>query len=119
MIHLWYGTEQRVGHLGDGQADFNLLGDVEDPSYLTSLTCSVNGSWPEWSLQVGSRPDGYGDGRRLARTGHFNADIPIDMLRPGENVVTVTATYKEGGWSWEMSFWRRGRSVSSNSLHRA
>ena len=96
MIHLWHGTEQRVGHLGDGQADFNLLGDVEDPSYLTSLTCSINGSWPEWSLQVGSRPDGYGDGRRLARTGHFNADIPIDMLRPGENVVTVTATYKEG-----------------------
>ena len=95
MIHLWYGNEQRVGHLGVAQDDFNLLGDVEDPSFLTSLTCSVNGHFPEWHLQVGSRPDGYGDGRRLARTGHFNADIPIDVLRPGENVITLTARFKE------------------------
>ena len=96
MINLWYGTEQRVGHLGVAQNDFNLLGDVEDPSYLKSLTCSINGSWPEWQLQVGGRPDGYGDGRRLARAGHFNADIPLDVLRPGENVITLTATYQEG-----------------------
>lgn len=96
MIHLWYGESQRVGHLGDGQGDFNLVGDVEDPAFLTSLTCSVNGAWPDWHLQVGSRPDGYGDGRRLARTGHFNADIPIDVLHPGENVITLTANYREG-----------------------
>jgi len=96
MIHLWYGSEQRIGHLGDGQADFNLLGDVEDPSFLTSLTCSVNEHFPEWALQAGGRADGYGDGRRLARTGHFNADIPIASLKPGENTVTLTATYKEG-----------------------
>ena len=95
MIHLWYGTEQRIGHLGDGQPDFNLVGDVEDPSFLQSLTCSINGSFPEWELQVGRRPDGYGDGRRLARTGHFNADIPIEALRPGENVITLTANYRE------------------------
>jgi hypothetical protein len=96
MINLWYGNEQRVGHLGEAQADFNLLGDVEDPSFLTSLTCSINGFFPEWHLQVGGKPDGFGDGRRLARTGHFNADIPLDVLRPGENVITLTATYNEG-----------------------
>lgn len=96
MINLWYGNEQRVGHLGVAQNDFNLLGDVEDPSFLSSLTCSINGSWPEWHLQVGGRPDGYGDGRRLARTGHFNADIPLDVLRPGENVITLTSNYQQG-----------------------
>ena len=96
MINLWYGNEQRVGHLGQAQGDFNLLGDVEDPSFLQSLTCSINGLFPEWRLQVGGKPDGFGDWRRLARTGHFNADIPLEVLRPGENVITLTATYNEG-----------------------
>jgi hypothetical protein len=96
MINLWYGNEQRVGPLGEAQGDFNLLGDVEAPSFLKSLTCSINGFFPEWHLQVGGKPHGYGDGRRLARTGHFNADIPLDVLRPGENVTTLTATYNEG-----------------------
>jgi hypothetical protein len=96
VINLWYGNEQRVGHLGTAQGDFNLLGDVEDAGFLTALTCTINGAIPDWQLQVGRRLDGYGDGRRLGRTGHFNADIPLEVLRPGENVITLTATYREG-----------------------
>ncbi len=83
------------GHLGEAQGDFNLLGDVENPSSLTSLACSINGFFPEWHLQVGGNPGSYGDGRRLARSGHFNADIPLEVLRPGENVITLTATYRD------------------------
>jgi len=45
---------------------------------------------------VGDRSDGFGDGRRLARTGHFNADIPINSLRQGMNKVVLTAVDKQG-----------------------
>ena len=76
QIKIWYGLEQRVGHLGEAQDDFNLLGEVVCPGEIADLRYILN-EGPPVSLSVGNRPDGFGDGRRLARTGHFNADIPI------------------------------------------
>ena len=96
FIRIWCGDRQRLGHLGDALDDFNFLGHVERTEELESLTCTVNGLFPPWRLTVGDRDDGFGDGRRLARTGHFNADIPIESLQLGENEIALIATMVDG-----------------------
>lgn len=95
-IRIWYGSRQRVGHLGDGQDDYNLLGEVEAPGELVSLTCQVGDRLPPWPQAVGDRADGFGDGRRLARGGHFNADIPVACLAPGPTPVILVARWRDG-----------------------
>ena len=65
QIRVWYGLEQRVGHLGEAQDDFNLLGEVICPEGTVELRYTLNGGLPV-SLSVGDRSDGFGDGRRLA-----------------------------------------------------
>lgn len=90
-LTVWHGTTQRVGHLGTPQPDFNLMGTVSDPDGVAELTYSLNGG-PSQTLTVGNGPDGYGDGRRLASNGDFNADVPISALRLGSNTIQLTAT---------------------------
>jgi len=93
VIEIWHGNCQRVGHLGDAQDDYNLMGRVHGK--VASLSCRVNGGPPR-ALSIGSREDGFGDGRRLAGSGHFNADIPIATLRHGSNQVTLACTDSQG-----------------------
>ncbi len=95
VIDVWGGLNQRVGHLGTAQADFNLMGNIQDWENLVSLTYSVNGG-PEQPLNWGNRPDGFGDGRRLARNGDFNVDLALDQLLPGSNTITVHAVDNGG-----------------------
>lgn len=88
-IEIWHGDEQRVGHLGDAQDDFNVLGHVKPWSEVHSLMYSVNGG--DW------KPLSFRAVRRLEYNGDFNADIPIATLRPGANTVTVRARFLDGG----------------------
>jgi hypothetical protein len=102
-IDVWYGSEQRVGHLGTVQPDYNLVGHVEGSASIVSLTYRLNdGAWLPLSTGV------Y---RRIVAEGDFNADIPVLALRPGPNQVllraedarghvaeeTVTLRYEPGG----------------------
>ena len=87
-IEIWHGTEQKVGHLGSGQDDFNLMGRVEDPSDLLSLQYTLNQATP---VELNFRA--Y---RRVAMDGHFNADIPIAALAPGRNTVDIEARFANG-----------------------
>jgi hypothetical protein len=90
-IEIWHGAQQRVGHLGQAQAHFNLMGRIESAAAIKRLCYRLN-EGPVVELGIGSAPNGFGDGRRLARSGHFNADIPVDHLRDGANRIDVTAT---------------------------
>jgi hypothetical protein len=94
-IEIFHGLSQRVGHLGEAQDDFNLLGRLIPPENVKSLTYSLNGG-PAQSLVVPFRKDGFGDGRRLAANGDFNADIPLRSLRVGENHIKLVASGKSG-----------------------
>jgi hypothetical protein len=87
-IRIWHGLQQKIGHLGHAQHDFNLLGNVTGFENLASLYYSLNGATPV-DLTIGSGE--FGDTRRLAAPGDFNADIPISRLREGMNTITVTA----------------------------
>jgi hypothetical protein len=87
-IEIWHGTEQRVGHLGKAQADFNLMGRVQDPQKLLALQYTLNDAIP---VELNFRA--Y---RRLAADGHFNADIPIAALAPGRNTIEVEGRYADG-----------------------
>jgi hypothetical protein len=87
-IEVWHGAEQRVGHLGDAQDDFNLLGRVPEADQLFSLQYGVGDATPvELSFRA------Y---RRLAQDGHFNADIPVASLAPGPNRITLEARFRDG-----------------------
>jgi hypothetical protein len=87
-IEVWHGLEQRVGHLGDAQVDFNLLGRVPEAEQLFSLQYGVGDAPP---VELNFRA--Y---RRLAADGHFNADIPIESLAPGPNRITLEARFADG-----------------------
>ena len=87
-IQIWHGTEQKVGHLGDSQDDFNLIGHIEEPDKLLSLQYALNDGVP---VELNFR--GY---RRLAADGHFNADIPISALAPGPNTVELEGRFTDG-----------------------
>ena len=82
-IEIWHGAEQSIGHLGDAQDDFNLMGVVNGNGF----SYSVNGG-ASVPLSVSFDPFGF---RRRGAAGHFNADIPIASLLPGENLIEVIA----------------------------
>ncbi|MFT5086633.1 MAG: hypothetical protein ACI906_003403 [Candidatus Latescibacterota bacterium] len=95
QLEIWHGLRQKVGHLGAAQPDFNLMGQVSAVDDLAQLTYSLNGG-PEIELSVGRGPYGFGDGHRLARNGHFNADITIEDLHLGDNEIAISATAANG-----------------------
>jgi hypothetical protein len=80
-LKIWHGAEQRVGHLGDAQDDFNLMGVLSGNEF----GYSVNGGA---SIPLDVSFDRFGF-RRLGEAGHFNADIPISSLKPGANLIEV------------------------------
>jgi regulation of enolase protein 1 (concanavalin A-like superfamily) len=84
VIDVWYGEQQRYGHIGLPQPWFNILGNVSDPDGVASLTYSLNGGAPR-SLSIGT------DDRRLAKPGDFNVDLNYQDLVIGSNQVTITA----------------------------
>jgi hypothetical protein len=90
-INIWHGLDQKVGHLGDAQNDFNLMGELIPADGYDALTYSLNGAAPV-SLSIGEAPVGF---RRLAGEGHFNADIPIATLVAGANEISLVATNKQ------------------------
>lgn len=94
-LDIWHGLRQKVGHLGTAQRDFNLLGEISPVETLAQLSYSLNNG-PQRALSTDRDPFGFGDGRRLARNGHFNADIAIDEMRPGDNKIAVRATDTSG-----------------------
>ncbi len=91
-VEIWHGLNQKVGHLGTAQDDFNVMGKVIPADSITSLTYQLNNS-PDIQLNFGEGTPGY---RRFAELGHFNADIPIAELHPGENTVKIIATDSAG-----------------------
>lgn len=52
IIDVWYGSNQKIGHLGHAQNDFNLLGHVDADDGVAELTYSLNGAAPE-TLKIG------------------------------------------------------------------
>ncbi|MEM8714096.1 MAG: hypothetical protein AAGG01_24390 [Planctomycetota bacterium] len=87
-LTVWHGTEQRVGHLGDAQDDFNLMGVASGNEF----TYSLNGSDPV-PFTVAFEPFGF---RRLGAAGHFNLDIAVADLREGPNEIEIQATSGQG-----------------------
>jgi hypothetical protein len=87
-IEIWHGETQRVGHLGDAQDDFNLMGRVRPWQEVDTLA---------WRLEKrAATPLSFRAYRRLVDDGDFNADIPIGGLQPGPNNVTITARFRDG-----------------------
>jgi hypothetical protein len=92
LIGVWYGPEQWFGQLGNPQQWINILGNVSSPVGVASLRYSLNGG--KWKrLSIGP------DRRRLASAGDFNAEIDIDDLVDGLNVVKIAAIDMSGGKS--------------------
>ena len=87
-IEIWHGHQQRTGHLGIAQPDFNLMGSVAEPKTLLALQYALNDQTP---VELNFR--GY---RRLAVDGHFNAEIPIASLRSGPNTIEVEGRFADG-----------------------
>lgn len=91
-VEIWHGLNQKVGHLGTAQDDFNLMGKVMPADSIVSLTYQLNNG-SEIRLNFGEGTPGY---RRFAELGHFNADIPMAELHPGENTVRIIARDRKG-----------------------
>jgi hypothetical protein len=108
-IQIWHGTEQKVGHLGNAQDDFNLIGHVEEPHRLLSLQYALNDSIP---VELNFRS--Y---RRLASHGHFNADIPIAALAPGPNTIEIKARFVDGSVGRQVVSLTRLSGSSALPLH--
>ncbi len=88
-IAIWHGDTQRVGHLGEAQDDFNVLGHIERWREIDTLAWSLN--------QQPAVPLSFRAYRRLVNEGDFNVDVPIGRLRDGPNTVTITAQRRDGG----------------------
>ena len=88
IVKIWHGPRQRIGH-------FNVLGHVDDYSAISELYYRLNGG-EKTALAIGRAPNGFGDGRRLARSGHFNADIPTSLLHDGDNHIDIVAIDLDG-----------------------
>jgi hypothetical protein len=108
-IQIWHGTAQKVGHLGEAQDDFNLIGHVEEPHNLLSLQYALNDAIP---VELNFRS--Y---RRLARHGHFNADIPIAALAPGLNTIEINGRFVDGSEARQVVSLTRLPGSSSLPLH--
>ncbi|MFT6109191.1 MAG: hypothetical protein ACJA2W_002108 [Planctomycetota bacterium] len=80
-VEVWHGPAQRVGHLGDAQDDFNLMGQVNGNEFAYS----VNGGAPR-PFTVSFEEFGF---RRLGAAGHFNLDVPVASLKEGDNVIEL------------------------------
>ncbi len=85
VIDVWYGSNQRFGHIGIPQTWVNILGNVSDSDGVDSLTYSLNGG-PNQALSLGP------DSRRLVSDGDFNVELDHSILIDGNNTLVLTAT---------------------------
>jgi len=84
-ISVWYGSSQNFGHIGEPQAQINVLGTVLTPTGPISAAFTLNGGATQ-PLSLGP------DKRRLAEEHDFNVEIPYGELVTGTNTIVVTAT---------------------------
>ncbi len=93
LIDVWYGLEQTFGQIGQPQTWINILGHVDDPDGVSSLTYSLNGG-PELPLNITKKT-------RIIQSGDFNADIAYADLDGSsiDDFVTFTATDELGNVS--------------------
>ena len=84
VIDIWYGADQRFGHLGRPQVWVDILGNVQDLDGISTLTFSLNGG-PNQDMSMGPNT------RRLLMPGDFNAQIATDDLAAGDNTIVITA----------------------------
>lgn len=109
-VDVWYGAEQRFGHLGLPQKWVNIPGTAWDTDDVVSLSYTVNGG-PSNPLTIG--PDQF----RLIGVGDFDIEIDYADLVPGLNDVVITAVDSLGertdrlvtvdytdGVTWEMPY---------------
>ncbi len=81
-IDVWYGHEQRFGHLGQPQRWVNVLGTISDSSQVKYLSYTLN-ELPLQSLSIGS------DLHRLAMPGDFNVELGWDEMKSGLNNLVI------------------------------
>jgi hypothetical protein len=93
-IDVWYGAYQVFGEAGIPQRFINVLGNVQDPDGIASLTYSLNGA-AALPLSIGP------DGRRLERSGDFNVEVPYAGLPAGASEITIRASDTVGDVSTE------------------
>lgn len=84
-IVVWRGSPQTFGSVGIPQKWINVLGNVEDPQGIGSLSYRLNGGQSRM-LSIGPSDD------RLAHAGDFNIELFHGDLRPGLNDVEIRAT---------------------------
>ncbi len=92
---IWYGLNQKFGHLGNPQVWVNVLGNISNPAGLVrELEYSLNGG--SYSpLTIGA------DTRRLCDDGDFVIEIDYLDLAEGQNQVEIKATDDEGFTSYQ------------------
>jgi len=83
-IKIWYGLNQKFGQIGTPQISAGILGNISNPSRISSLTYSLNGI-AKGPLSMGP------NGTRLQNWGDFNANISFADLICGNNKVKITA----------------------------
>lgn len=88
-IVIWYGDNQRFGHLGIPQPMINILGNVSGKKGIAALTWSLNGGAPR-DLSLGCNL------HRLAKPGDFNVEIDHRELLDGKNEVVLAAIDSAG-----------------------
>ena len=88
-INVWYGEQQRFGHIGEPQRWINVLGNVTHPEDLRQLTMSLNGGDAK-PLTIGS------DRHRLADAGDFNVELAWEEMTTNRNELQIKATWQDG-----------------------
>lgn len=84
LIQVWYGKEQRFGHLGEPQRWINVLGNISPKAEVVEANYTINGKAGK-TLTLG------GDLHRLAEAGDFNIELSWSEVEEGENILIITA----------------------------
>ena len=108
-IDIWHNDEQTFGLPGRAQRWVNILGNVQDPDGIASLTYSLNGGAAQ-QLSIGA------DRRRLVGAGDFNVEIDAGILlatnelviravdTTGAETVRNVIVHWVAGTSWPSSY---------------
>jgi hypothetical protein len=84
IFDIWYGDSQKFGNKSYAQKWVDVLGNVDDPDGVASLSFTLNGGTSQ-SLNMGP------DSRRLLMPGDFDVQIPTTDLGSGANTVVIRA----------------------------
>ncbi len=88
-IDIWYGSEQRFGHLGEPQRWINVLGQISPADRVADASYSINDRDTQ-ALSLGC------DLHRLAMPGDFNVQLGWDEVNKGKNELRITAYDNNG-----------------------